>query len=102
MQNLYMNLNIWRILKLFPSFCMKSKLILMDSFTDPLLKNLYALKSILIQTKINAYKYLHAFTYIYLIKTCAANLVSFKRLKCNFAFLFVKLSGYFHKKQANF
>ena len=98
MQNLYMNLNIWRILKLFPSFCM----ILMDSFTDPLLKNLYALKRILIQTKMNAYKYFHAFTYIYLIKTCVANLVSFKRLKCNFAFLFVKLSGYFHKKQANF
>ena len=62
----------------------------MHSFTDTSLKNLYALKEIHIQAKMNAYKDLHAFTYVSLIKNCVTNLVSLKRYKRYFPFLFVK------------
>ena len=47
----------------------------MHSFTDTPLKNLYTLKSIHIQTKMNAYKDFHAFTCISVIKTCVTDLV---------------------------
>ena len=47
----------------------------MHSFIDTPLKNLYTLKEIHIQTKINAYKDFHAFTCISVINTCITDLV---------------------------
>ena len=47
----------------------------MHSFTDTPLKNLYTLKQINIQTKMNAYKDFHTLTCISVIKTCVTDLV---------------------------
>ena len=47
----------------------------MPSFTVKLLKNLYRLNQIYIQTKMNAYKDFHAFNCISVMKTYVTNLV---------------------------
>ena len=46
----------------------------MHSITDKQLKHLYTLKQTHIQTKMNAYKYFHAFTCICVINTCVTDL----------------------------
>ena len=46
----------------------------MHSFTDKPLKNLYTLKQINVQTKMNAYKDFHTLTCISVIKNCVTGL----------------------------
>ena len=66
LQIVYMNLDIWR--KIF---------------------NLCTLKYIHIQTKMNAYKDFHAFTYLSMVNTCVTDLV----LKNKSANLFPQKAG---------
>ena len=47
----------------------------MHSFADTPLKNLYTLKKIRIQTRMNAYEDFHVFACISVIKTCVTDLV---------------------------
>ena len=60
----------------------------MHSFTDTPLKNLYALKQIRMQKRINAYKDFHTLAYISVIKTFITDLVL--KNKNAISFLFVK------------
>ena len=47
----------------------------MHSFTDTPLKNLYTLKQMNIQTKMNGYKDFHTLTCISVIKNCVTDLI---------------------------